>query len=90
MCEQDMFLVVFDRNKKKLIKYCSSEDFDHRVVSHLIENHENFGLKTKDYSNGSLQYDDQDVNLSKYTINPIESITPIKDMSLDEIIQKYT
>ena len=35
LCGQDIYLVMFDKEKQKLLQYSSSEDFDSKVVHHL-------------------------------------------------------
>ena len=37
LCEQDLFLVLYDRKDKKLVSLTSSEDFTVEAVSNLIK-----------------------------------------------------
>ena len=37
LCDLDIFMVIFDKNKQSLCQLNSDKDFDHRVISHMLE-----------------------------------------------------
>ena len=37
LCDLDIFMVIFDRDKQKLVNFNSDPDFDHHVISHLLD-----------------------------------------------------
>ena len=37
LCGMDIFMVVFDSERQKLFELKSTEDFDIRVVSHMVD-----------------------------------------------------
>lgn len=37
LCGLDIFMVIFDRDKQKLVNFNSDPDFDHHVISHLLD-----------------------------------------------------
>ena len=37
MCGQDISLTIFDKDKQKLVQYCSSSDFNPRIATQLLD-----------------------------------------------------
>ena len=37
MCGQDIFMIIFDKNKQKLVEYRSSQDFSINIVNSLLQ-----------------------------------------------------
>jgi hypothetical protein len=37
LCGQDIFMVIFDREKQRLVQYSSSSEFDHKIINQLLD-----------------------------------------------------
>lgn len=51
LCGQDMFIVLFDREKQKLYEFNSTEEFDCRVVTKLLNNDVKIQFQYERYTN---------------------------------------
>ena len=51
LCGQDMFIVLFDREKQKLYEYNSTNEFDCKVVAKLLTENVKAQLKYEKYNN---------------------------------------
>jgi len=51
LCGQDMFIVLFDREKQKLYEFNSTNDFDCRVVSKLLHRDVKVQFQYEKYNN---------------------------------------
>ena len=47
MCQQDIFVVVYDQKKKNLVEYRSDDDFDIQVLSALLDDQNSYPRKKK-------------------------------------------
>jgi len=89
MCQQDVFLVIFDRQKQKLLEYRSDPDMDLKLVSHLLDNNQKSLIKRKACDNSCLQIDSEKDNNGRFTLNFIEDFKKSKDKLFDEIAMEY-
>ena len=69
MCQQDIFVVIYDRKKKNLVEYRSDDDFDIQVLSALLDDQNS--RKRKNYSNDSMKSEENHV---AYTKLPLKSL----------------
>lgn len=37
LCGLDIFLVIFQKDTQKLVQFNSDQDFDHHVISHMLD-----------------------------------------------------
>ena len=72
MCQQDVFLVIFDRQKQKLLEYRSDPDMDVKLVGHLLRNSDKLQIKRKACDNTCLEIDTDKDNNGRFTLNFIE------------------
>ena len=89
MCQQDVFLVIFDRQKQKLLEYRSDPDMDLKLVRHLLDNNQKSLIKRKACDNSCLQIDSEKDNNGRFTLNFIEDFKKSKDKMFDEIAMEY-
>ena len=89
ICQQDVFLVIFDRQKQKLLEYRSDPDMDLKLVSHLLDNNQKSLIKRKACDNSCLQIDSEKDNNGRFTLNFIEDFKKSKDKLFDEIAMEY-
>jgi hypothetical protein len=89
MCQQDVFLVIFDRQKQKLLEYRSDPDMDLKLVRHLLDNNQKSLIKRKACDNSCLQIDSEKDNNGRFTLNFIEDFQKSKDKLFDEIAMEY-
>ena len=55
LCDIDVYLVIFDKEKQKVIEYSSATDFDSRMVNHLLRPDNKCLLSYETYDNTSLK-----------------------------------
>ena len=51
LCNLDVFMVVFDREKQSISQLTSDPDFDDRVVAHMLERHNREQFRRKTFTN---------------------------------------
>lgn len=60
MCSQDIFLVMFDKQKQRLLEYTSDPKMTIKVVSHLIKDDVKVQFSCENYNNSSLMHEEGD------------------------------
>lgn len=56
LCDQYIYLAIFDVEKQKLVEYNSSKQFSNRVVSKLTEKQNLKKFKLENYTNDQYEY----------------------------------
>ena len=51
MCGQDIFMIIFDKNKQKLVEYRSGRDFNINIVNSLLQHDICLQFKHELYTN---------------------------------------
>ena len=89
MCQQDVYLVIFDRQKQKLLEYRSDHDMDLQLVGHLLDNQFKSQIKRKACDNSCLQIDHEKDNNGRFTLNFIDEFKKSTDKLFDEVAMNY-
>ena len=55
LCDLDVFICLFDREKQKIFELNSEPDFDVRVISHMLDNVNKHQFKCHKFSNEDLE-----------------------------------
>tara|TARA_B110000285_G_C14774711_1_gene445658 strand:+ start:171 stop:545 length:375 start_codon:yes stop_codon:yes gene_type:complete len=53
LCGQDIFMVIFDREKQRLVQYSSSSEFDHNIINQLLDEQTRLQFKYDQFTNES-------------------------------------
>ena len=56
LCDQFVYIVIFDKEKQRLVEYCSTSDFNSKVVSKLASPDYRKHLKYENYNNGHYSF----------------------------------
>ena len=51
LCEVDVFVCLFDRNRQKIFELNSEEDFDIQILSHMLDKVNKHQFKCKKFTN---------------------------------------
>ena len=85
LCEQDVYLAIFDKTKNKLVLYTSKEDFEPTNILSLQkqleddENHEHFDNDDYDlFNENSIPY----INVEKTHLGRKRALKPRQDSTL--------
>ena len=65
-CDMDVFLVIFDRNKKQLVEFNSSSDFSLRTLKKLFVAKNMSKLKYEKYHNEDYELLDQEMSDKRF------------------------
>ena len=51
LCGQDIFMVIFDREKQRLVQYSSDASFDHQIINQLLDEQTRLQFKYDKFTN---------------------------------------
>ena len=83
MCSQDIFVVIYDQEKQKLVEYRSDDSFDVDVVSSLLDRSLSSVIKKKNYSKLSISPGQVREADRKVIMEPIAQFTTGPSLSYD-------
>ena len=61
LCEQYVYMVIFDKEKQRLVEYTSTPDFNSKIVSKLTSPQLRKYLKYENYNNGQYSYFEKNI-----------------------------
>ena len=70
MCGQDIFMIIFDKNKQKLVEYRSTKDFAINIVNSLLQHDICLQFKHEVYTNSDqtkFEHATSDIDIYKLT-----------------------
>jgi hypothetical protein len=56
LCNQYIYLIVFDREKQRLIEYNSHDVFDHKIINKLASEEFKGNFKYENYTNENYRF----------------------------------
>ena len=93
LCNQYIYLVIFDREKQRFIEYNSHDVFDHKIISKLASEDYKTNFKYENYTNDNYRFFEKFPSMqeeaTKYTDGPSKKNNPIVDSyAIDHLFKK--